>query len=202
MSLAHPPIDTWVDGIVDAHREQLGERHDRQPSAAFTLLCARTWLDQSDPEFLPYLTDGSGDLGIDLFFTHDPDPSSSTIAVTLFQAKYGKSEGREQKAFPPTEIVKILHAIRVLFDPGRDYTANRRLTDQVEEVRRFLSEGYQPQIRVVACSMGKPWDDEAQRLIDASSATPWGGSTSRPRDCSGCDAGPGRSRRGSLWWAR
>lgn len=166
MGPSHSVVDAWVKGLVDAHGERLARLEDRRPSAAFALLCARTLLDRGDHEVLPFLTEGADDCGVDIFFVHGRDDGEFTLPVTIFSAKYGTAEKRERQAFPKTEIGKLIDLVRRAFDPGATLPANETLATWVAEVHSHLLEGYVPAIRVVACSMGRPWDANAQTDID------------------------------------
>ena len=146
-SLAAQIIDQRVAGLVARHADAFAvEFHlgtlESQRSAAFVLLVLQTALGLSDEEALDGVVEGSGDFGIDAL--HFEDPEEGEVAVTLVQGKYRQSlEGVH--AFPETGVVKVIDAIRALFDPRRELTLNPRLRSRVEEVRSFVADGAIPQ---------------------------------------------------------
>ena len=130
---------------------------------AFLFLVAKTRLELEDDETLDGIVDGGNDHGIDALYFSPPDQAE--IQITLIQAKY-KKDFRGEVAFPESEIVKMIAAIRMLFDPASNVTMNKRMSARIEEVRSFVREGAIPRVIAVAANNGLRWTSQAQQAID------------------------------------
>ena len=168
-SLAAQIIDQRINGIVERQADSfaaelgLGADLQRRRSAAFTFLVARTVLDLTDDEALDCIVDGGNDFGVDALSFGEPE--GGAISVVLIQSKYRRRlDGAA--AFPENGIVKMIHAIGALFDPGRQVTVNERLRHRIEEIRSFVAGGAIPSITAVAANNGAKWTQQAQQRID------------------------------------
>jgi len=121
-------------GIIDQRVRKLAESLEGYPgeravSAAFVLLCIQTALDLDAPDARDCLVDGDGDAGIDGLFLgpeRDGEP-----AITIFQGKYSrKLDGASN--FPETAIVRVIHTISSIFDPGKRLDVNPSLAPRLE----------------------------------------------------------------------
>ena len=169
MSLATRIIDQRVSGIVArmtdilANELRLGADEDKQRSAAFVLLVARTVLNLTDEEAIDGIVDGGNDFGVDaLYFT---PPSDGEIRLTLIQGKYKRSLERDA-TFPENGVSKLIDAIGALFDPAKTLTLNKRLQERVEDIRSFVAGGAIPRVAAVAANNGPGWSKAAQQRID------------------------------------
>ena len=168
-SLATQIIDQQVSGIADrlnAFTEQqlgLGVDDDRRRGVAFVFLVAKTMLALADDETLDGIVDGGNDYGIDALYFEPPDQGD--IQITLIQVKY-KKDLRGEAAFPENAIVRMIHAIKTLFDPELKVTVNERLSRRLEEVRSFVRGGAIPRVVAVAANNGLRWTAQAQQAID------------------------------------
>lgn len=169
MSIATQVIDQQVSGIVtgqeDAFTNELGLGPDegRRRATAFLFLIARTMFDLDDDETLDGIVDGGNDFGIDALYFNPPDQGE--IRVALIQGKY-RADLRGDAAFPENAIVKMIDAVRTLFDPAQAVTTNERLRKRLEDVRSFVAEGAIPQVTAVAANNGTKWTEQAQQRID------------------------------------
>ncbi|MEA2755183.1 MAG: hypothetical protein QOJ54_1472 [Aliidongia sp.] len=171
MSINAQIIDQRVEGLITQIGDQLkqeigiGNDADKIKSAAFVFLVAKTLLELTEDEVLDGMVEGGGDFGVDAVYFGPPE--AGEFAVTLIQGKYKRTLAGDG-GFQENAIVKIFDAIRTIFDPGKSYTANPRLTSRVEEIRSLIREGDIPQVRVVACNNGQKWNEAAQERIDHS----------------------------------
>jgi hypothetical protein len=167
-------IDQRVKALVDRRKTDLvsrlgpASRNDdhRQKSAAFTVLCTQAMLSLDEETAFDSLMDGSGDGGIDAI--HIGDVTDNEFRVTIVQSKYAKSlEGTG--GFPANSIVRIIATIGQLFDPyGSKRNWKMRLAEQVAEIHSLILDGNVPEIRVLLCNNGKPWEPDGQSEIDSS----------------------------------
>jgi hypothetical protein len=138
----------------------------KQRSVAFVFLVVKTVMDLPDHEALDCLTEGGGDFGVDAI--HIGDVEDGEFVVTLFQGKYSHNlEKAPTKNFPDTEgVSRVIPTVRYLFDPDAAIPMNDLVRIQVEEIRSLVRDGHIPQVRVIMCSNGLPWSQEAQARID------------------------------------
>lgn len=171
MSFNAQLIDQRVEGLVARLSERfltelrIRNDPDRLKSAAFVFLVAKTLLELDDDQVIDGMVEGGGDFGVDAVYFGAP--VDGEFAVNLIQGKYKRSLD-EDSEFPESGVVKMLEAIRTLFNPGRQYTANDRLTRRVEEIRSLIREGNIPQVRVILCNNGRAWNRPTQERIDSS----------------------------------
>ena len=169
MSLATQIIDQQVSGIVDQHSDaftnelRLGSDEQKNRSAAFVILVARTAFDLSDLEAMDGIVDGGNDFGVDALYFEPPD--NGELPVTLIQGKY-RTDLRGDSAFPETAIARVIDAIGALFDPDKPVALNRRLTQRVEDIRSFVRDGAIPRVTAIAANNGTRWSAQAQQRID------------------------------------
>ncbi len=173
MSLAAQVIDQQVSGIADRFRNEftaelgLGSDEHRRRGVAFIFLVAKTMLPLEDDEILDGIVDGGNDCGIDALYFESPDQGN--IKITLIQVKYRKHLSGEG-AFPENAIIKMIDAVKKLFDPRLTVTMNERLRLRIEEVRAFVREGAIPQVDAVAANNGSRWTSTAQQTIENAQA--------------------------------
>lgn len=164
-------IDQRVQGLIARIGERLQSEvkikndEDKLKSAAFVFLVSQTLMELDDDEALDGLVEGGGDFGIDAVFYGVPDDGE--FLVTLIQGKYKRTMDAEG-TFPESGLDKMFGAIRTIFDPSINYTANDRLKKRVEELRSLIREGNIPSIRVVLCNNGRKWNTNCQQRIDNS----------------------------------
>ena len=168
-SLATQIIDQQVGGIASrlgntfTHELGLSSDDGRRRGIAFLFLVAKTMLVLDDDETLDGIVDGGNDYGIDALYFEPPDQAE--IQITMIQVKYRK-DLRGEGAFPENEIVKMINAIKTLFDPALTLTVNERLYKRIEEVRSFVREGAIPRVIAVAANNGSRWTSQAQQHIE------------------------------------
>lgn len=161
-------IDQRLTGVVASIQDQAAEElgisdHGRLTSLAFVHLCVKTMLDLDERAAFDCLTEGGGDFGVDAM--HLTEEVDGEFAVTLFHAKY-KARLDAQAHFPANGIEALIRAIRHLFDPSSELGAiNERLRVKVEEARSLVRDGLIPKVRVIACSNGQRWHDDADMAI-------------------------------------
>ncbi len=164
-------IDQHVRGLAGRLMDRIKDVLDKPSldettarSVAFVVLCVKTMLELSDDEALDTVTEGGNDLGIDAIAIGDI--IDGEFAITLFQGKYNHANLEGVKGFPQTGIEKVVLAIRALFNPSIPVNPNRRLQSEIEEIRGLILDGNIPRVRILMCSNGKPWESEAQAIID------------------------------------
>ena len=162
-------IDQRLVAIVDQIRAQAAAElkitdEARLKSLGFVYLCVKTMLDLTEDEAFECLTEGGGDFGVDAM--HISEEYDGEFIVSLFQGKYQRDlEGKSN--FPENEIKALITAINQLFNPSSELQhINHRLRARVEEARSLIRDGYIPNVRVLACNNGLPWNDAAQQQID------------------------------------
>lgn len=162
-------IDQRLIAIVDLIRDQAAAElkiteETRLKSLGFVYLCVKTMLDLTDDEAFECLTEGGGDFGVDAM--HISEEHDGEFIVSLFQGKYSKDlEGKSN--FSENGIKALITAINQLFNPSSELQhINPRLRARVEEARSLIRDGYIPNVRVLACNNGLPWNDAAQQQID------------------------------------
>lgn len=137
----------------------------RLKSVAFVYLVARSLLDLDPDQAMDGIVEGGGDLGVDAVY--HTQPSGGEFTVTLIQGKY-KKELEGVAAFPEDGIIKMINAIRIIFNPQVQYEANPRMTARIEAVRAQIAEGYYPQVRVILCNNGSRWKETAEQHMQGS----------------------------------
>lgn len=175
MSFNAQLVDQWVEGIVerlsDRLRDEVGVRNDpdRLKSAAFIFLAAKTLLDLDDDEVIDGIVDGGGDFGVDAIYFSTPE--NGEFLITLFQGKY-KRDLDGDGGFPENGVSKTIDAIRILLNPYVQFSANKRLTSHVEEIRSMIREGEIPQVRVIFANNGRKWNQSCQQRLEGSKFGP------------------------------
>ena len=142
----------------------ISQEDHKQKSAAFVFLVAKVALALDDDEALDGIVEGGDDFGVDAIYVGPPNDGEFT--VTLLQGKYKQNlEGVSN--FPENSVIKMVDAIRIMFNPSAAFTANSRATTRIEEIRSLIGEGNLPQIKVILCNNGPEWTATAQQRIDA-----------------------------------
>ncbi|MGK7933837.1 MAG: AIPR family protein [Microcystaceae cyanobacterium] len=158
-----------LNSIQENIREQAADTlnikdENRLKSLAFVYLCVKTVLDLDHETVFDCLTEGGGDFGVDGI--HLSEEYDGEFTISLFQAKYKRNlEGDSH--FSESGLKALVNAIRYLFDPNVEIQAiNERLEIKIEEARSLIQDGYIPQVRVLACNNGLPWNQAGQATID------------------------------------
>lgn len=163
-------VDQRVKGIAEQFTDELGAivGHDaaRQKSLAFVLLCVSTVLDCPPDEALDLLTEGGNDLGVDALHLGEVDDGEFT--VTIFQSKYTHRNLDGSAHFPENAVKNLIALVSNIFDPNKNFEMNPRLAPRMEEVRSLIRDGYIPNVRLLLCSNGQRWNEQAQQWIDSS----------------------------------
>ncbi len=131
-------------------------------SAAFVTLCMARVLDIPPSEAAAYLTEGSGDFGIDGMYVGEVQDGD--FPIYLFQGKY--RQDLKPKGFPQDGVDKIIAALHVLVDPDAPINVNPQLLVRVEEARSLVRDGHMPYLQVYACNNGRHWERNAQDNIE------------------------------------
>ncbi|MCG6553328.1 MAG: AIPR family protein, partial [Candidatus Magnetominusculus sp. LBB02] len=154
--------------IRDRAREVLSIKNDEDKlkSLAFVYLCVSTVLDLSDEETFDCLTEGGGEFGIDALYMSEV--LDGEFDISLFQGKYKKDkEFSANSNFAETGILKLVNAIKYLFDPHSTVKEiNPRLMKKMEEIRSLVSDGLIPNVRVYACNNGIRWNAAGDEHIE------------------------------------
>lgn len=164
-------VDQRIIGIAEELSSELEEiigNDDpvRKKSLAFVLLCVSTVLDTPLTEALELLTEGGNDLGVDALHLSEVDDGEFT--VTLFQGKYTHKNLNGDTNFPENSIKSLISLVSNIFDPNKQFTMNPRLAPRIEEVRSLIRDGYIPNVRLLFCSNGQRWNNQAQQWLDNS----------------------------------
>ncbi|MFN3077298.1 MAG: AIPR family protein [Alphaproteobacteria bacterium] len=162
-------IDQRVRRIAEERRRDFAELlkirndDDRLHSAAFVFLVTKTVLDLTDEEAVDSMVEGGGDFGVDaISFT---SPTDNEFRVTIVQGKY-KKNFEEKNEFGENDVIKMINAVGTLFDPQKLLSANKRMTERIEEIRSLVSDGAIPRVHVILCSNGRRWNSDGQARID------------------------------------
>lgn len=164
-------VDQRINGIAEelsSELEDIINNSDaaRKKSLAFVLLCVSTVLDTPLVEATELLTEGSNDLGVDALHLSEVDDGEFT--VTIFQGKYAHKNLNGQAHFPENAIKNLIALVSNIFDPSKVFNMNPRLAPRIEEVRSLIRDGYIPNVRLLLCSNGQSWNNQAQQWIDSS----------------------------------
>ena len=162
-------IDQQVLGVVNAHKdlfpaEKLNDL-DWMKSAAFVTLTAKCVLDVDLVTAAECLTDGGKDFAVDAIHVGEVDDGE--FEVTLFQGKYCRDMFGD-RAFPANAMQQIVQAVKVLFDPFKAISLNKKLAPRIEEVRSRVKDGLIPSVRVVLCNNGLKWDANGEEVLKTS----------------------------------
>ena len=169
MSLAAQIIDQQISGIVARQEDafsnelRLGNDESRRRSTAFLFLVAKTVFELSDEETLDTIVDGGNDFGVDVLYFEPPEQGE--LKIGLIQGKY-TDRLDSGSAFPENAIIRMIDAIRALFDPHKAVTVNERLRSRVEDIRSFVAEGAIPRVLAIAANNGSRWTVQAQERIE------------------------------------
>lgn len=153
-------VDLRVTGMIDKHPEWFPwPDENRRKSAAFVVLCMSTALDLPLEDCIELLTDGGNDAGVDGLYIGDVEEGD--FVVTLFQGKYKVRDLRGTANFPENGLQSALRTIEILFDPYREVALNERIAPPIEDIRSLIVDGYIPTVRLVLCSNGARWTEQA-----------------------------------------
>lgn len=163
-------VDQRTNGIAEELSSDLedivGPDPARKKSLAFVLLCVSSVLDTPLAEAIDLLTEGSSDLGVDALHLSEVDDGEFT--VTLFQSKYTHKNLAGNAHFPENAVKNLIALVSNIFDPNKAFSMNPRLAPRIEEVRSLIRDGYIPNVRLLLCSNGQRWNQQAQQWIDSS----------------------------------
>ncbi len=170
MNISASIVDQRVSGIAEQFGNELGvivgPEASRQKSLAFVLLCVSTVLDCPLEEALDLLTEGGNDLGVDAMHLGEVDDGEFT--VTIFQGKYSHKSLDGSAHFSENSVKNMIALVGNIFDPNKSFEMNPRLAPRMEEVRSLIRDGYIPSVRLLLCSNGQRWNQQAQQWIDSS----------------------------------
>lgn len=168
MSLAAQIIDQRVTGIVLEKADtfinelKLGTDQIKHKSAAFVFLVSKSTLGLEDDIVLDGIVDGGNDFGVDAVYYDEP--ADGEISITIVQGKYKQTFDGESN-FPENGVIKMIDAIRSLFDPNVKLTLNDRLQKRIEEIRSFVAAGMIPRVSAIAANNGLSWNAIAESRI-------------------------------------
>lgn len=157
-------VDQQLTCFLEKHGDRLAGDECRRRSTAFLLTCMKRVLDISDDEAFDLLTHAPQEVVVDGM--HVGDVVDNEFAVTLFLAHY-RQDLETGFNFPTAAVASACTVVRDLFDLHRTAEMNPALAVKAAEVKSLLADGFIPRIRVVLCSNGRGWNEEAQREIDA-----------------------------------
>ena len=160
-------IDQQITGILEKNAdwfERFGNDNNKKRSAAFVLLCMANSLDIPLDESLDLLTEGGNDAGVDGL--HIGEVEDGEFLVTIFQGKYKIKDLTGTANFPGNGVQRAVNTVRVLFDPFRKLTLNKRLAPKIEEIRSLIRDAYIPKVRVILCNNGAQWHEDGEQWID------------------------------------
>lgn len=157
-------VDQQLTGILSNHPEWFPMPADEHKRAtAFVLLCIAAYLDISLDEAQEVLTDGGNDAGVDGLYVGEVEDGE--FPVIVFQAKYKVKNLDGSSNFPEGGIEKAINTLRVLFDPSRKVSLNKKLEPKIEEIRSLIRDAYIPKVRFVLCNNGTKWTDSADDRV-------------------------------------
>ncbi|WP_145148513.1 AIPR family protein [Paenibacillus xylanexedens] len=165
MDFARQIVDQWVRKmVIDQPNWFEGNDENKNISRAFIILGVSSYLGIEPVEAYALLTDGGNDSGVDAIYIGDPDNDNVTFPVVIFQAKY-KFNLDNDSHFPANSVLRVVNAIRSIFDPHQDTIMNAALKQNVVEIKTLILDGYIPEIRCVMLNNGLEWNDEGEQHI-------------------------------------
>lgn len=165
MNLNKQIIDSMLQNLISENPDWfLRHQNDpvRQKSMAFELLAFSAFLEIDFEVCRNYLTGGGGDLSIDALKVEILN--GQVLAINMMQAVYRTDLDKEHH-FPESKLVKTLEAIRTVFNPRAAYSANPKLTKQIEEIRSLQGQGYYPKIDMVFANNGLRWNESGEKVL-------------------------------------
>lgn len=166
MDIPKQIVDQWVRKMVIEHPVWFPKDHEenRKVAKAFTILGISSYLGIEPSEAESILTDGGNDAGIDAVYLGDIDNDNVSFPVILFQAKY-KIDLNESN-FPANSVLRVVSAIKSIFNPTKNLVMNNALQQKVTEIRSLIMDGYIPDIRCVMMNNGLEWNVEGDQHIE------------------------------------
>lgn len=164
-------IDQRVIGIAEEKKEELRRElgisgdEAKLHSAAFVFLVAKSSLGLEDDDIMDGVVDGGNDFGIDAIYYDEP--IDGEISITVFQGKYKRNLAGNAN-FPENGIIKMIDALKSLFDPNIELTLNPRLSSRIEEIRSFVASGAIPRVNAIAANNGITWNVITEEKISES----------------------------------
>ncbi len=151
----------WFDDIT------ISKDKDPRVARAFLMLGMASYLDIELDEAYTYLTDYGNDAGVDGVYIGDANDTDFT--VVLFQSKYYMGKKMENDAnFEENAIIKMLYALKLIFDNQAQITFNEKLNRSIAEVQTLAYDSYLiPQVKCVMLSNGIKWNTIAQQKIES-----------------------------------
>lgn len=147
----------WFEGI-NSEQQKL--------SKAFLILGMASSLEIDISEAFSHVTEGGGDAGIDGIFIGDTNDLE--FMVILFQSKYHSNLDKDYN-FPANSVLRVVDAIRVLFDPQREnIELNPLIKPKIEEIRSLIMDDYIPTVKCILLNNGKEWQGEGNQHIENS----------------------------------
>ena len=165
MDLNKHIVDQRIRKIVSENHEWFSyERNEeKRLTKAFVLLGVASYLGIELSEALSLMTEGGGDAGVDAIFIGDI--VDYDFPVTIFQGKY-KFNLENDSNFPANSVLRVVNAVKNIFDRSKSIQMNDDLLPKVEEIRSLIADGYVPRINCVLISNGIMWNQEGQDHID------------------------------------
>lgn len=161
-------IDHRIRKIIQDKPEWFERINNEQQklSKAFLILGMASSLEIDISEAFSYVTEGGGDAGIDGLFIGDTNDFE--FMVILFQIKYYFNLDKDYN-FPANSVLRVVDAIRVLFDPQRENVElNPLIKPKIEEIRSLIMDGYIPTVKCILLNNGKKWQTEGNQHIENS----------------------------------
>lgn len=152
-------VDQRINKIVKDNPEWFESDNDynKKLSKAFLILGMASYLDFELKDVLPLITEGGNDCGIDAIYIGDV--SETEFTVILFQSKY-KFDLENDSNFPANSIIRVIDAVKGIFDPSRDLLTNNVIKPKITEIQSLLLDGNIPNIICVLMNNGDSWNEE------------------------------------------
>lgn len=153
---------TWFEDLTDPNPEKATQK---KMSRAFLILGVSAYLQIELPESEAIRTDAGNDAGVDAI--EIGDTVDYEFNVTIFQSKYTFNLDKDSN-FPANSILRIVDAIKNIFDPNSTLLLNNRIKPKVEEIRSLILDGYIPIIKCICFNNGLNWNQEGNDHINNS----------------------------------
>ncbi len=165
MDLNKHIVDQRIRKIVEENPEWFTYEKDDEIklSKAFVLLSVASYLGIELSEALSLMTEGGNDSGVDSIFVGDT--VNFDFQVIIFQAKYKRTLENDSN-YPANSVLRVIDAVKSIFDPSRNMQLNNELKLKVEEIRSLISDGFIPVVKAVLINNGLPWSEEGQKHIE------------------------------------
>ncbi len=167
MNINKSIIDQRITKIVADNPAWFPESsEDRKVSKAFLMVGVAAYLEVELAEAYTYITDDGHDVGVDAVYIGNA--TEADFSVVLFQSKYYRGKKMENEVnFEENAIIKMLYALKVIFDNERNVTLNSQLSRKIAEIQTLAYDSFLiPQVKCVMLSNGITWNNIAQQKID------------------------------------